>query len=209
MKIVLATRNAGKVIELQRILKEFPGAENIEIVGLEKFPDAPQVEETGNTFIENALLKAHAIADSTGVPAIADDSGICVDYLNGAPGIFSARYSGNGDAANNEKLLAALKDVPEDKRGAHFYCAAVFVTPDSFKEKIEIIAEGKFEGVIAQAVKGLGGFGYDPLFIPTIQKGEITRTSAELSAEEKDSISHRGNALRSLVPKILASELLR
>lgn len=209
MQVILASKNAGKVVELQRILQEFPGAEKLEILSLEKFPQVEDIAETGKTFIENALLKAHAIANATGLPAIADDSGICVDYLNGAPGIFSARYSGNGDAANNEKLLAALKDVPEDKRGAHFYCAAVFVTPDSFKEEIEIIAEGKFEGVIAQAVKGLGGFGYDPLFIPTIQKGEITRTSAELSAEEKDSISHRGNALRSLVPKILASELLR
>lgn len=209
MQVILASRNAGKVIELQRILEEFPGAENLEILGLDKFPNIEDVAETGKTFIENALLKAHSIADATGLPAIADDSGICVDYLNGAPGIYSARFSGNGDIANNEKLLNELKDVPDEKRGAHFYCAAVFVTPRNWSSNLELISEGTFEGRIGHSIKGTGGFGYDPLFIPAIQMGDFTRTSAELSATEKDSISHRGKALRSLVPKILASETLR
>ena len=209
MKVVLATRNSGKIVELQRILKEFPGAEKLEIVGLDKFPEIKNVDETGRTFIENALLKAHAIADEVGIPAIADDSGICVDYLKGAPGIYSARYSGNGDFANNEKLLSELTNVSDEERTAHFYCAAVFVTPKNFEDKVELISEGKFEGRIGHELRGTGGFGYDPLFIPAIQKGDFTRTSAELSANEKDEISHRGKALRSLVPKILASALLR
>ncbi|MEY4444536.1 MAG: hypothetical protein RL301_615 [Actinomycetota bacterium] len=215
MQVILATKNKGKVVELQRILAEFPGAEKLEIISLEKFPELHDVEETGTTFIENALLKAHSIADATGIAAIADDSGICVDFLNGAPGIFSARYSGNGDAENNQKLIKELENVPDEKRGAHFYCAAVFVTPASSGSKIELIAEGRFEGKIGYEIRGSGGFGYDPLFIPNEQpnsgngEGDSTRTSAELSAHEKDSISHRGKALRSLVPKILASDLLR
>ena len=215
MQVILATKNKGKVVELQRILAEFPGAEKLEIISLEKFPELEDVEETGTTFIENALLKAHSIADSTGLAAIADDSGICVDFLNGAPGIFSARYSGNGDAENNKKLLKELENVPDEKRGAHFFCAAVFVTPASSGSRIELIAEGRFEGKIGYEIRGNGGFGYDPLFIPNEQpksvngEGDFTRTSAELSPHEKDSISHRGKALRSLVPKILASDLLR
>lgn len=209
MQIILATRNAGKVIELQRILKEFPCTKELEIIGLDNFPEIADIEETGSTFIENALIKAHAIADATGIPAIADDSGICVDFLNGAPGIYSARYSGDGDLANNNKLLGELAGLPDEKRGAHFYCAAVFVTPKRFKESIELIGEGKFEGRIGHELRGSGGFGYDPLFIPAIQTGKSERTSAELEANEKDSISHRGQALRALVPKILASNLLR
>ena len=225
MQIILATRNSGKVVELQRILKEFPGAEKFEIVGLDHFPDLEDVEESGQSFVENALLKAHAIADATGIPAIADDSGICVDFLNGAPGIYSARYSDKGDAGNNEKLLKELSGVPDEKRSAHFYCAAVFATPTNFENKLELIAEGKFEGWIGTELRGSGGFGYDPLFIPKQSElsklsnlmvpgeGESTqksmRTSAELSANEKDAISHRGKALRSLVPQILASDLLR
>ncbi|MEN9679306.1 MAG: hypothetical protein RLZ57_435 [Actinomycetota bacterium] len=215
MQVILATKNKGKVVELQRILAEFPGAEKLEIISLEKFPELQDIEETGTTFIENALLKAHSIADATGIAAIADDSGICVDFLNGAPGIFSARYSGNGDAENNQKLLKVLENVPDEKRGAYFYCAAVFVTPASSGPKIELIAEGRFEGKISYEIRGSGGFGYDPLFIPSEQPNSVngegisTRTSAELSAHEKDSISHRGKALRSLVPKILASDLLR
>ena len=119
MKLVLATKNPGKVIEFRRILEEF-GAENLLVVGLDEFPEIGDVEETGKTFEENSLLKARTICKTTGLPALADDSGICVDALNGAPGIYSARYSGEGDAANNAKLLKELADVPDEKRSAYF-----------------------------------------------------------------------------------------
>ena len=194
MKLVLATKNPGKVIEFRRILEEF-GAENLLVVGLDEFPDIGDVEETGKTFEENSLLKARTICKTTGLPALADDSGICVDALNGAPGIYSARYSGEGDAANNAKLLKELADVPDEKRSAYFVCVAAFVRPDGF-ERVE---EGRFYGKILHEVKGTGGFGYDPLFQPE----GLNRSSAQLSAEEKDAISHRGIALRAIAPFII------
>lgn len=194
MKLVLATKNSGKVVEFRRILAEL-GAKNLEVVGLDAFPKIGDIEETGETFEENSLLKARTICKLTGLPALADDSGICVDALNGAPGLYSARYSGNGDAANNEKLLAALKDVPEENRGAYFICVAAYVRPDGY-EKVE---EGRFYGKIMHQVKGSGGFGYDPLFQPQ----GLNCSSAELSAEEKDAISHRGKAMRAIAPYII------
>jgi XTP/dITP diphosphohydrolase len=194
MKLVLATKNSGKVVEFRRILEEL-GASNLEVVGLDSFPEIGDIEETGKTFEENSLLKARTISNLTGLPALADDSGICVDALGGAPGLYSARYSGNGDAANNQKLLEALKDVPEEKRTAYFICVAAYVRPDGF-EKVE---EGRFYGKIMREVVGSGGFGYDPLFQPDGQNC----SSAQLSAEEKDAISHRGKAMRAIAPYII------
>ena len=194
MKLVLATKNSGKVVEFKRILAEF-GADNLEVVGLDAFPEIGDIEETGTTFAENSLLKARTICKLTGLPALADDSGICVDALNGAPGLYSARYSGRGDAANNEKLLNELKDVPDEKRGAYFICVAAYVRPDGF-ERVE---EGRFYGKILHQVIGTGGFGYDPLFQPD----GLNCSSAQLSAEEKDAISHRGKAMRAIAPFII------
>ena len=194
MKLVLATKNSGKVVEFRRILEEL-GANNLEVFGLDSFPEIGDIEETGTTFEENSLLKARTISKLTGIPALADDSGICVDALNGAPGLYSARYSGNGDAANNQKLLEALKDVPDEKRTAYFICVAAFVRPDGF-EKVE---EGRFYGKILHEVVGSGGFGYDPLFQPD----GLKCSSAQLSAEEKDAISHRGKAMRAIAPYII------
>lgn len=194
MKLVLATKNSGKVIEFRRILEEF-GASDMEVLGLDAFPEIGDIEETGNTFEENSLLKARTIARITGLPALADDSGICVDALDGAPGLYSARYSGKGDAANNAKLLEALKDVADEDRGAYFICVAAFVRPDGFEK----VAEGRFYGRILHAPVGDGGFGYDPLFLPE----GLDRSSAELSAQEKDAISHRGKAMRAIAPYII------
>lgn len=194
MKLVLATKNAGKVVEFRRILEEL-GATDLEVVGLEAFPEIGDVEETGTTFAENSLLKARTISRLTGLPALADDSGICVDALGGAPGLYSARYSGKGDAANNEKLLNELKDVPDQERTAYFICVAAFVRPDGF----EHVEEGRFYGKIIHKPSGTGGFGYDPLFQPD----GLNCTSAELSDIEKDAISHRGKAMRAIAPYII------
>jgi XTP/dITP diphosphohydrolase len=190
--VVLATRNAGKIVELRRILAE--ASVPIEIVGLEEFPEIGDVAETGLTFAENALLKAHAVAEQSGLPAISDDSGLCVDALNGMPGIFSARWSGKhgDDEANLSLLLGQVSDVPRERRAAHFACAAALALPSGQ----ERVAEGALHGVIIDAPRGSNGFGYDPIFVP---EGE-SRTTAELSAEEKDAISHRGRAFRALVP---------
>lgn len=194
MKLVLATKNQGKVIEFRRILEEL-GATNLEVLGLDSFPEIGDIEETGNTFQENSLLKARTISEITGLAALADDSGICVDALDGAPGIYSARYSGNGDAANNVKLLAELREVTDDKRTAYFICVAAFVRPDGFEK----LSEGRFYGRILHEVRGLGGFGYDPLFQPD----GLSCSAAELSAQQKDAISHRGIALRAIAPYII------
>ena len=194
MKLVLATKNSGKVIEFERILLEL-GAKNLEVIGLDKFSEIGDIEETGATFEENALLKARTICKLTGLPALADDSGICVDALGGAPGLYSARYSGKGDAANNQKLLHELRDVPDEKRGAYFICVAAFVRPDGFEKTME----GRFYGSILHQPIGDGGFGYDPLFKP---KG-MELSSAQLSAAQKDAISHRGIAMRAIAPYII------
>jgi XTP/dITP diphosphohydrolase len=194
-KVVLATRNVHKVAELRRILAE-AGLEGIELVGVEAFPGVEDVVETGVTFEENAALKARAVAVATGVAAIADDSGLCVDVLGGSPGVFSARWSGahGDDLANLHLLLDQLSDVPEGHRGAHFACAAVLALPDGTVR----LAEGRLEGTLLHEPRGSNGFGYDPIFVPT---GE-SRTTAEMTAAEKDAISHRGRAFRGAVPAI-------
>jgi XTP/dITP diphosphohydrolase len=194
MQLVLATKNQGKLVEFRRILEEL-GAANLDVLGLDSFPEIGDIEETGNTFQENSLLKARTISKITGLAALADDSGICVDALDGAPGIYSARYSGKGDAANNQKLLAELIEVPDEKRTAYFICIAAFVRPDGFEK----LSEGRFYGKILHEVRGSGGFGYDPLFQPD----GLSCSAAELSAKQKDAISHRGIALRAIAPYII------
>ena len=195
-KLVLATRNQGKITEFRRILDALaPGA--IELIGVDQFPDLVDVEETGSTFEENSLLKARYTSHATGLPAIADDSGLCVDALNGDPGIFSARWAGEhgNDRANLEKVLDQLKDVPHDKRTAHFMCVASLVLPDGRQQ----VAEGRFDGHILNAPIGENGFGYDPIFQPL----GMSISSAQMSAEEKDLMSHRGKSLRSLAPHVI------
>jgi XTP/dITP diphosphohydrolase len=198
-RLVLATRNAGKVTELRAILGE--AGVTAGLVGADAFPDVPDVPETGVTFAANALLKAHALAQATGLPAVADDSGLCVDVLGGAPGIFSARWAGRhgDDAANLALLLAQLSDVGPEHRAAHFACAAALALPDG----TERVAEGRLEGTLRYEPAGSGGFGYDPILQPL---GE-DRTCAELTPEEKNAISHRGKAFRALAPAV--RELLK
>lgn len=193
-RLILATRNAGKITELHAILAE-AGLPH-ELVGADAYPDIPDVKETGVTFAENALLKAHALARATGLPAVADDSGLCVDVLNGAPGIFSARWAGRhgDDKANLDLLLAQLSDIAEEHRGAHFACAAALALPDG----TERVVEGQLRGSLRHEPTGTGGFGYDPILQPD---GE-TRTCAELTPQEKNAISHRGKAFRALVPVV-------
>lgn len=197
-RLILATRNAHKVRELSAILAE--AGVSADLVGADSYPKIPDVKETGISFAENALLKAHTLAGATGHPAVADDSGLCVDVMGGAPGIFSARWSGlhGDDEANLELLLAQLSDIDDAHRGAHFACAAALALPDG----TERVVEGRLSGVLRHAPAGLGGFGYDPILQP---EGE-SRTCAELTAEEKNAISHRGQAFRALAPSI--AELL-
>lgn len=193
-RLVVATANPDKLVELTRILAASEVA--VELVSVAEFPGAPDVAETGSTFEANALLKARAVAEFTGLPAVADDSGICADALNGMPGVLSARWSGrHGDAeANLRLLLDQLSDVPDERRDAHFACAAVLVGPGGQQH----VSEGTLRGRLIREPRGANGFGYDPIFVP---EGD-TRTTAELSAEAKDAISHRGRALRGLVPAI-------
>ena len=195
-KLVLATRNQGKITEFRRILDELaPG--QIELIGVDQFPDLVDVDETGSTFEENSLLKSRYTCDATGLPAIADDSGLCVDFLKGDPGIFSARWAGihGNDQANIEKLLEQLKDVPDSNRTAHFTCVASLVMPDGRVQ----VAEGRFEGHILHAPVGENGFGYDPIFQPL----GLSISSAQMSAQEKDLVSHRGKSLRSIAPHVI------
>ncbi|MFD7294670.1 RdgB/HAM1 family non-canonical purine NTP pyrophosphatase [Streptomyces sp. NPDC059897] len=194
-RLILATRNNGKIVELRSILAD-AGLPH-ELVGADAYPEVPDVRETGVTFAENALLKAHALARATGLPAVADDSGLCVDVLGGAPGIFSARWAGKhgDDKANLDLLLAQLGDIDDDvHRGAHFACAAALALPDG----TERVVEGQLRGVLRHAPAGSGGFGYDPI----LQVEGDGRTAAELSADEKNAISHRGKAFRALVPVV-------
>jgi len=190
-RIVLATRNDHKVAEMSRILAD--AGCTIELIGLSAFPDAPEPAETGTTFSENALIKARSAAVVTGLPALADDSGICVDALHGMPGLLSARWSGRhgDDVANVTLLLGQLADVPDYRRGAEFVCAVAFVEDDR-----EHIVEGGMTGTLTREVRGSGGFGYDPVFIADGQ----SVTNAELTPEQKDAISHRGKAIRQIAP---------
>ncbi len=195
-RVVLATRNAHKITEVSRILER--AGTGVELIGLPPASELAEVIETGRTFAANALLKARAAVAALDMPAIADDSGLCVDALNGMPGVFSARWAGRhgDDAGNLRLLLAQLADVPEEARGAHFACAAALVTPAG----VEIVTEGRLDGTLARMPRGSGGFGYDPVLRPA---GE-DRTCAELSPEEKDAISHRGAAFRRLAPSVAA-----
>lgn len=195
-RIVLATRNAHKVGELRAILAGL--GVRVDLVGVTEYPDVPDVAETELTFAGNALLKASAVAAATGLPAIADDSGICVDALNGMPGIFSARWSGKhgDDAANLDLLLAQISDVADEHRGAQFVCAAALAVPGP--QGRQIVQEGKIHGTLLRARRGQGGFGYDPIFLPT----GSDRTTAELSPEEKNAVSHRRRAFEALAPHL-------
>ena len=195
-KLLLATRNQGKIVEFRRILDALaPG--KIELVGLDQFPNLHDVDETGSTFQENALLKAREMSEATGLPAIADDSGLCVDALNGDPGIFSARWAGShgNDKANLEKVLDQLSDVADENRTAYFICVAALYLPNG-KSHFE---EGRFYGSILRQPVGTHGFGYDPIFAPQ----GMNISSAQMSAEEKDAVSHRGKALRAIAPFVI------
>lgn len=199
-RIVLATRNVGKIKEFQRIFAEVaPGS--IELVGMENFPHLTDVDETGQTFEENALLKARAVCHETGLPAIADDSGLSIDALNGSPGILSARWSGvhGNDRANIAKVLSELRDLPRTSRSAHFTCVTALVMPDGR----EVIQEGILPGEILSEPIGNNGFGYDPIFLP--HGSELSL--AQMDAVTKDEISHRGQSVRAIAPRV--ASLLR
>ncbi|GAB3236851.1 RdgB/HAM1 family non-canonical purine NTP pyrophosphatase [Glycomyces halotolerans] len=194
MKVLLATRNAGKIAELRRILAE--AAPSVDLVGLDAVDPYPETPETELTFAGNALLKARDGLRRTGLATIADDSGLAVEALNGMPGVLSARWAGRAkdDAANNALLLDQLADLPDERRGAKFVCAAALVRPDGS----HLVVHGEMHGRIARAERGANGFGYDPLFIPDGHD----RTSAELDPDEKNAISHRGRAFRELASRI-------
>jgi XTP/dITP diphosphohydrolase len=193
MRVLLATRNAKKLDELRRILIGSPG---IELVGLDDVPEYHEAPETGLTFAENALLKAREGVKYTGLPTVADDSGLAVDALNGMPGVFSARWAGKhgDDKANLDLVLAQVSDVDDAHRGAQFVCAAAFVLPGGK----EHLVHGTMPGRLIRAPRGDGGFGYDPIFVAEGQ----TKTNAELDPAAKDAISHRGKAFRSLASVI-------
>ena len=198
MQVFLASRNAKKLAEMQRILAEH--APGIEVVGLDQVAPYAEPVEDEPTFEGNALLKARAGLAATGLPSLADDSGLCVDALNGMPGVLSARWSGppKSDQRNNELLLAQLEDVPDERRGAHFACAVAFCHPDG----TELVVQGRMEGRVIREVRGSGGFGYDVLFVAAEAEGV---TTAELSVEQKDAISHRGRALREIAAGVAAT----
>lgn len=195
-KLILATRNPEKLRELRRILDA--GRVPVGVSDTGEFPDMPEVAETGLTFTENALLKARAVAAFTGLAAVADDSGLCVDALNGMPGVLSARWSGRhgDDDANLQLVLGQLADIPAGHRAAHFACAAALVLPSG----AEHVTEGVVDGSLTTAPRGTNGFGYDPIFVPA----GYEVTTAEMSPADKDKISHRGRALRALAPIIAA-----
>jgi XTP/dITP diphosphohydrolase len=204
-RLVLATTNQGKLAELTRIL--VAAGVVVRLAGLDDFPGAPAIRETGATFTENALLKARAIAEFSGLPTVAEDSGLCADALNGMPAVLSARWSGRGatDQSNLRLLLEQLADVPDARRGAHFSCVAALVLPGGREQ----ISEGSVSGRLIREPRGRHGFGYDPVFVPDpVQLTEVGvldaggLTMAEMRPAAKDAISHRGRALRVLAPVI-------
>jgi XTP/dITP diphosphohydrolase len=194
-RVFLASRNAKKLEEMQRILAQHLG--EVDVVGLDDVPAYDEPVEDAPDFEGNALLKARAGAAVTGLPTMADDSGLCVDALNGMPGVLSARWSGppKSDARNNELLLAQIADVPDERRGAHFVSAVAFVLPDGR----ELVVEGRMDGRITRETRGSGGFGYDVVFEADDRPGV---TTAELDRADKDAISHRGRALRAIAPQV-------
>jgi XTP/dITP diphosphohydrolase len=219
VRLLLATRNTGKLVELRRILAV--AAPEVALVGLDDVPTFAEVPETGATFAENALLKARAAVAATGLPSVADDSGLAVDALNGMPGVLSARWSGRSgpdkDEENNRLLLAQLCEVPAERRGAAFVCAAALVLPAGGPvderpvggpvderpvggpvDEREHVVEATMTGSLLREPRGDGGFGYDPLFVPAGHQ----LSTAEMSAMEKDALSHRGKAFRALAPVI-------
>jgi XTP/dITP diphosphohydrolase len=192
-RIVVASNNRGKLLEFSELL----GGLGITLVPQSAL-GIGEVEETGLTFVENALLKARHAAAASGLPALADDSGLCVDALGGAPGLYSARYSGPGagDADNNRKLLAALAGVPAAERGAHYVCVLVLLRHPGDPDPV--VADGRWHGMIAETPQGSGGFGYDPLFLPDTSGC----TASELAAAEKSRLSHRATALAALLARL-------
>ena len=194
IKVVIASRNEHKIDEMRRILNE--AGLSLDLVGIQEFPDLPEVDETGETFAENALLKAREIFAFTGLPAIADDSGLCVDALGGMPGIFSARWAGThgNDLANLQLLLAQISHVAPDRRTASFRCAAAIVMPSGAEE----VVEGVMSGRVIDTPRGTNGFGYDPIFIAD----GYSITTAEMDSASKDAISHRGRAIAALAPTL-------
>ncbi|MFD4433351.1 RdgB/HAM1 family non-canonical purine NTP pyrophosphatase [Nocardia sp. NPDC058497] len=197
VRVLVASRNAKKLKELRRILDE-AGVAGIDLVSLADVPPYEEAPETGATFEENAIAKARDGAVATGLPCVADDSGIEVDALNGMPGVLSARWSGRhgDDAANNALLLGQLGDVPDERRGAAFVSTCALVLPDG----TTTVVRGEWRGTIAREPAGDGGFGYDPLFLPEGGTG----SAAELTPAEKDAVSHRGRALTQLIPALAA-----
>jgi len=194
-RILLASRNAKKLGELRRIVA--PALPELEVVGLDDVPPYPEVPESGATFADNALIKARAGFRHSGLPTVADDSGLAVDALNAMPGVLSARWAGGhgDDEANLQLVLSQLRDVPDERLGAAFVCAVAYVDVDG-----EIVTDGRMPGRLIREKRGANGFGYDPIFVPDGH----TLTSAELSARDKDAISHRGQALRALVEQLAA-----
>ncbi|RVW03808.1 RdgB/HAM1 family non-canonical purine NTP pyrophosphatase [Rhodococcus xishaensis] len=194
-RILVASRNAKKLRELRRVLAA-AGIEGLEVIGLDEVPEFPETPETGATFEANAIVKAVDGAVATGLPCVADDSGIEVDALRGMPGVLSARWSGShgDDDANTALLLSQLSDVPDERRGAAFVSACALAIPG----RDPVVVRGEWRGRIVREPRGENGFGYDPVFEPEGEK----RTSAELSPEEKDAASHRGRALEQLVPTL-------
>lgn len=193
-RILLASRNAKKLAELRRILA--PRVPHLEVLGLDDVPAYVEVPESGATFADNALIKAREGYANTGLPTVADDSGLTVDALNGMPGVLSARWAGSdrSDEANLRLLLDQVADVPDERLGAAFVCAAAYVGPHG-----EIVVDGVMPGRLVRAPRGTNGFGYDPIFVPD----GYDCTSAELDSQTKDAISHRGKALRALVPYLV------
>jgi XTP/dITP diphosphohydrolase len=203
--VFLASRNAKKLAEMERILRQAMselGGPDVEVLGLDDVTAYDEPVEDQPTFEGNALLKARAGLAATGLPSLADDSGLCVDALNGMPGVLSARWAGpplgskdSADERNNALLLHQLADVPDDRRGAHFTCVVAFCHPTAG----ELVVEGRMPGHVIRETRGTGGFGYDVLFVADDHPGQ---TTAELSIEDKDAISHRGRALRQLAPQV-------
>jgi XTP/dITP diphosphohydrolase len=200
-QVFLASRNAKKLAEMQRILGE--QLPDIEVLGLDDVTSYDEPVEDAPDFEGNALLKARAGLAATGIPSLADDSGLCVDALNGMPGVLSARWSGlaKDDDANNSLLLDQLADVPDDRRGAEFRCAVAFCYPVGAGGVAEAVVQGAMPGRVIRERRGSGGFGYDVVFVPDDQDGELT--SAEMPAGQKDAISHRGKALRDIAPLVV------
>ena len=197
-RVFLASRNAKKLREMERILRET--VPDVQVLGLDDVEHYPEPAETEATFEGNALIKARAAVAATGLPSLTDDSGLCVDALNGMPGVLSARWAGTAkdDKANNLLLLEQLADVPEERRGAHFTCAVAFAYPAGDAGVAETVVHGEMHGHVIREMRGDNGFGYDVLFVADGQD----RTSAELPSDEKDAVSHRGKALRAIAPLV-------